>query len=58
MLHSLLQMDVQILRSVVIIHVLRHVKVDAANQIDGLFERLEINEHITINREAKQTLKA
>ena len=58
MLHAFLQMDIQVLRRVFVVHVLRHVKVDAADEVDCLLERLQINEHVAVDREAEQTLQA
>lgn len=58
MLRPLLQVDIQILRRILIVHVLRHVKVDAADKIDRLFERLQIDEHIAVDRKAEQAVQA
>ena len=58
MLRPLLQVDIQILRRILIVHVLRHVKVDAADKIDGLLERLQIDEHIAVDRKAEQAVQA
>ena len=58
MLRPLLQVDIQILRGVLIVHVLRHVKVDAADKVNGLLERLQIDEHIAVDRKAEQAVQA
>ena len=53
MLRPLLQVDIQILRGVLIVHVLWYIEINAADQIDRLFERLQIDKHIAVDRKAE-----
>ena len=52
-LPALLQMDIQILRRVVIVHVHRHFDINAADHIDNLLKSLQINHYIAVRPDAK-----
>ena len=58
MLRPLLQVDIQILRRILIVHVLWYIEINAADKIDRLFERLQIDEHIAVDRKAEQAVQA
>ena len=46
-----IEMNVKILRGVVIVHVIRHVEINSAHGIDEGYEALDINHDIAVDRE-------
>ena len=52
-LPAFLQVDIQILRRVVIVHVHRHFDINAADHIDNLLKSLQINHYIAVRPYAK-----
>ena len=50
------QVDMQVLRRVVVLHVERHIVIYAADRIDNGCNAVEVDDHIFIRPEAHQTL--
>ena len=52
-LPALLQVDIEILRRVVIVHVHRNFHINAADHIDNLLKGLQIDQHIAVHPDAE-----
>ena len=55
-LHSLLQVNVQILRGVIILHVKRNIKVNSVKRVDYLLKTVKVNAHKIVYRKPGQHL--
>ena len=57
MLHAGLQINVQVLGGVVPHHVVGHIEIHAADQVDQLFEPFKADHHIAVDGDAQQHLQ-